>query len=507
MRRTLLSALLVLSGGGLAEARGDAAICMRGSDPDARIRACTALVEGGGKLSRSARAMYFGYRGWAHIQKGDPRAALADLDISISLDPSQFGGFGTRAGIHKTLGEYDKALADIDRSIKLAPRMAAARVVRGDILREKGDMEAALADYATALRMDPTEVSAFLGRSTVYRSMGRLAEAESELLRAMALDGRLAELFTAQGQLAESNQDIDKAKQAYEKALTLPKSIRFANKVGNPIFDATRAQATARARLAVLETAPRWTKASEGDAPPKKLALVIGNGSYTAATRLPNPANDARLIAQSLRAIGFETTEGIDLGRDEMRKEVNGFLRRVPSASIALVYYAGHGVQIDGKNYLMPVDTGFASGRDALGDLIDLDFIMAGLDDKLRANVIMLDACRDDPFAAAVTQQDGATRSVKVRSGLAPQSGLSTGGTLGTGTLLAFATAPGQVALDGEGGNSPFSRALGRHVATPGLELQQMLTRVRSEVVASTKGQQVPWSNSSLLGEVYLAAK
>lgn len=509
MRRMSLSVLLVAlcTVCGHAQAQDKAALCMQGSDVDARIQACTDLLQGSTRLSNAKKAMYFGYRGWALSQKGEPKAALADLDTSIALRSDDFGAFGTRAGIHKVLGDFDKALADIDRCIRLAPRMAAARTVRGDILREKGDLEAALADYATALKMDPTEVAAFKGRSLVFRSRGRLKEAEAELLRAMALDNRLAELFTAQGQLAESNGDLAKAREAYAKALTLPRSVRFTDKTGSPIFDATRSQATARARLAVLDAAQREPEAQPPGAAPKKLALVIGNGAYAAAASLPNPVNDARLIARNLRAIGFETTEGIDLKRDGMRKDVNDFLRKAPAATIALIYYAGHGVQIDGKNYLVPVDSRLDGGRDALGDLIDLDFIMAGLDDKLRANVIVLDACRDNPFAAKAAEQADASRSLGVRSGLAPQSGLATGGTLGAGTLLAFATAPGQVALDGEGDNSPFSGALGRHITTPGLELQQMLTRVRSEVVASTKGKQVPWSNSSLLGEVYLTTK
>jgi uncharacterized caspase-like protein len=129
--------------------------------------------------------------------------------------------------------------------------------------------------------------------------------------------------------------------------------------------------------------------------------------------------------------------------------------------------------------------------------------MLAGLDDQIRTNIVILDACRNNPVAppAAVAQ---ASRSVTVRSGLAAPSGLGKGATTGAGTLLAFATAPGQVALDGDGDNSPFSFALARHMGTPGLEVQQMLTRVRAEVVAATGSKQVPWSNSSLLGEVYL---
>jgi uncharacterized caspase-like protein len=139
--------------------------------------------------------------------------------------------------------------------------------------------------------------------------------------------------------------------------------------------------------------------------------------------------------------------------------------------------------------------------------LTDLDTILVGLDNQIRANVVILDACRDNPLASKTVADNAASRSVTVRSGLAAPTNLGRGEASGAGTLLAFATAPGQVALDGDGSNSPFSTALIRHIGTPGLEVQQMLTRVRAEVVVSTKGKQVPWSNSSLLGEVYLAGR
>jgi uncharacterized caspase-like protein len=172
---------------------------------------------------------------------------------------------------------------------------------------------------------------------------------------------------------------------------------------------------------------------------------------------------------------------------------------------MAIVFYAGHGMQIDGKNYLVPIDADLTKDHASLiSEMTDLDFILSGLDDKIRTNIIILDACRDNPLAAG-SDQASSGRSIRVRSGLATPSGLGAGATLGAGTLIAFATAPGQVASDGDGKNSPFSSALGRHITTPGLEVQQMLTRVRSEVVAATKTKQVPWSNSSLLGDVFLA--
>jgi uncharacterized caspase-like protein len=138
--------------------------------------------------------------------------------------------------------------------------------------------------------------------------------------------------------------------------------------------------------------------------------------------------------------------------------------------------------------------------------MTDMDTILAGLDDQVRTNILIFDACRNNPMAQQVASA-GPSRAIEAGSGLAAPAALGPGATLGAGTLIAFATAPGQVALDGEGANSPFSAALSRHIGTSGLEVQQMLTRVRAEVVAKTSGKQVPWSNSSLLGEVHLAAK
>lgn len=236
------------------------------------------------------------------------------------------------------------------------------------------------------------------------------------------------------------------------------------------------------------------------------MALVIGNGAYAHVKALPNPPNDARAVAKSLRDIGFIVSEGVDLDRTAMQKMTREFLREAARAQVVVVYYAGHGVQVDGRNYLIPVDVELKPGASMTETMIDMDTIMAGLDDQVRTNILIFDACRNNPMAQQVASA-GSSRGIEAASGLAAPSSLGSGATLGAGTLIAFATAPGQVALDGEGANSPFSAALSRHIGTSGLEVQQMLTRVRAEVVSTTKNKQVPWSNSSLLGEVYLAEK
>lgn len=230
----------------------------------------------------------------------------------------------------------------------------------------------------------------------------------------------------------------------------------------------------------------------------EKVALVIGNSKYVNVEPLPNPANDARVVAKALRDIGFDVTDGFDLARDGMEQQIREFLRKAENASVRLFYYAGHGLQVDDRNYLVPVNTKLERASDLGFETIGLDSVLENLDAASRTNIIILDACRNNPFAKAFASRNGAGRAVAVQRGLAPSNP-------GGGTLIAFSTKPGAVALDGNGANSPFTEALSRHLRTPGLEVRQMLTRVRADVIAATHGEQYPWDNSGLLSDVYLA--
>ncbi|MBI3435976.1 MAG: caspase family protein [Proteobacteria bacterium] len=229
-----------------------------------------------------------------------------------------------------------------------------------------------------------------------------------------------------------------------------------------------------------------------------RVALVIGNGKYVHAKELANPANDARAMAGALRDIGFSVVQGTDLDRPGMERLLFEFLDKARSARVALIFYAGHGLQVEGRNYLIPVDAKLESARDLNFGMIELDKMLASLDVPNRANIIILDACRDNPLARSFAAK---TRSGAVGTGLAALSAL------GTGTLIAFATAPDRVALDGDGANSPFTESLVKHLRTPGIEVRTMLTRVRNDVALATGERQVPWDNSSLRGEVYLAGR
>jgi Caspase domain len=228
-----------------------------------------------------------------------------------------------------------------------------------------------------------------------------------------------------------------------------------------------------------------------------RLALVIGNGAYANAPRLANPANDAADIAQSLRSIGFEIVEGRDLDKRAMEQKIVEFGHKLDGASLALFFYAGHGLQVSGQNYLVPIDARLQRAGDLSFETINVNQVLAQMEVEKRVNLVFLDACRDNPLARSFARTLGDTRSASVGRGLASIQGA-------VGTMIAYATQPDNTALDGAGRNSPFTAALVKHIATPGLEVRSMMTRVRADVLAATRDKQLPWDHSSLIGEVVL---
>ncbi|MGI9382127.1 MAG: caspase family protein [Methyloligellaceae bacterium] len=225
----------------------------------------------------------------------------------------------------------------------------------------------------------------------------------------------------------------------------------------------------------------------------KRVALVIGNSSYKHTTTLKNPKNDARDVAAALRRLGFDVIEGTDLAHAEMRAKVRDFSIKVEGADVALFYYAGHGVQVDNNNYLAPVNARLSKESDLDFETVSLNFILRQMEREKRTNLVFLDACRDNPLSQKLARSM-ATRSTSVGRGLARVESA-------VGMLIGYATSPGDVALDGDGRNSPYTTAVLKHIETPGIGINDMMIRVRQDVINSSKGKQVPWEHSSLTGQ------
>jgi hypothetical protein len=229
----------------------------------------------------------------------------------------------------------------------------------------------------------------------------------------------------------------------------------------------------------------------------RRVALVVGNSAYVSSPELANPVNDASDIAAALKAVGFEVILGTDLGKPAFDGKVRDFVRILDKADVALFFYAGHGLQVSGRNYLIPVDAKLQGERDLDFEAIALDFILKQmeLEREGKTNVVFLDACRDNPLGRGLARSMG-TRSTSIGQGLAQVQ-------TGVGTFIAYSTQPGNVALDGKGRNSPFTSALAKHLAGPGRNLTSVMVDVRKEVLAETGGKQVPWDHSALTGDFY----
>ncbi|UES39031.1 hypothetical protein GFK91_02015 [Roseibium aggregatum] len=227
-----------------------------------------------------------------------------------------------------------------------------------------------------------------------------------------------------------------------------------------------------------------------------RFALVIGNSSYEKIGRLGNPGRDADLVAKSLEAVGFEVSVHFDLDEDGLGKVLDDLADRAPDLDVAVLYFAGHGIQKDGENFLIPVDAQLKSATSIERETVSLRSFMEVME-EVPISLLFLDACRNNPFAEHLLSQSSSDgRSAGITRGLAP---IRTVGDM----LVTFATLPNSVAKDGAGQNSPFAKALARHVSTPDAEVSVLMKRVTRDVMAETDGEQRPQQLSQMQTEFY----
>ncbi|HEY0819924.1 MAG TPA: caspase family protein [Rhizobacter sp.] len=239
-----------------------------------------------------------------------------------------------------------------------------------------------------------------------------------------------------------------------------------------------------------MSHAARWLltliclAACGGASAQKRVALLIGNSAYATAP-LVNPANDAADLAVALKARGFETVVALNTTRREFNERVRSFADRITPGTVALFYYAGHGMQVRGRNYILPVDAKVQTEGDVVEQGVEIDSVLQRLEGKAAAiNLVILDACRNNPFTSAKGAGLAAVDAPK-------------------GSLVAFATSPGKVALDGKGRNGVYTKHLLANLNAPGMRVEDVFKRVRIGVTEESQGQQVPWENTSLTSDFY----
>jgi len=445
-------------------------------------------------------------RGIMYGAKGNLDRMKSDYDAGIALKPDQANYYNARAYMWIKRNDFDHAFTDVEHALQLAPNAPYLFNTRGEIWRAKGDLDHAIADYTLALSHAPAFAAAYLNRGTAYRMKGDVDRALIDLNEVIRRYPTFGAAYAERGLALRAKGDEEHARADFEQATSLP-----ANN-----DNARREVATAREQLAMLTqsapgaatTAPTTTAPNPSTNTPaattpgtaalttrstsdRRIALVIGNSTYTAVPALPNPQRDAATVAQTLRALGFQTvTLENNLTREGTFNALRTFASQAEQADWAIVYYAGHGIEMGGTNYLVPVDAKLATDRDVEFEAIPLDKVMSAVDGAKKLRLVLLDACRDNPFA---NQMRRSVASRSIGRGLAEVEP-------DAGTLVVYAAKHGETALDGDGSNSPFVTALISRMKTPGLEIRRLFDLVRDDVLSATSRHQQPFSYGSVSG-------
>jgi uncharacterized caspase-like protein len=308
--------------------------------------------------------------------------------------------------------------------------------------------------------------------------------------KALALDPELAGAYSDRGHAYELKGERDKAIADYRKSLSLKSKQLYDDKAKDEALKHLTALASATP-TEVEKPTPKPEPVADLPKPEKRVALVIGNGAYTAVSVLKNADSDARAVAASLRNLGFDVIEKHDLTLTALIAELKAFGDKAPAYDWAVVYYAGHGIEVAGTNYLIPIDAELSASTHVDDEAIPLERILSKVEGAKKLRLVILDACRENPFVAKMAS-NSSTRAVG--RGLArvePEGGV----------LVAYSAKDGQVAQDGDGANSPFAQALLDHLPEPGLEINMLFRKVRDDVRSKTGGQQEPFTYGSLPAE------
>jgi tetratricopeptide (TPR) repeat protein len=354
-------------------------------------------------------------------------------------------------------------LADANEAVKREAGTIWALYRRGMIYRYRSEYDRALADFDLVLRRYPYDASSYVERGRIYEKKGDLVRARADFERALKERGTQFKKAHADARAQLASLDAGAASPA-------PKA----------------APAALLSPAAAVPQAPVVAK-DQG----RRVALVIGNGNYVHTPKLANPTRDAQAVARSLRAIGFQSvTVASDQSRESLIGALRSFAREAEKADWAMVYYAGHGIEVGGVNYLIPVDAKLETDRDAALETVSLEQVLSAVDGARKIKLVVLDACRDNPFAAQM-RRTVATRSIGRGLGRIEPEGA---------TLVVYAAKHGQTALDGDGANSPFASALVRRMATPDIEINKIFRLIRDDVMDATAGRQEPFTYGSLPG-------
>ncbi|GLS23641.1 hypothetical protein GCM10007874_66620 [Labrys miyagiensis] len=448
----------------------------------------------------SSDADNFFFRGLTYQNNNQLDEAIADYDKALELTPSDFDTLFNRGLAHKKKGDFDLAIADYDKALTVKAD-AGAYNSRGNAYYSKGDFDRAIADYTSAIGLDPKDADAYYNRGTTFTDQGDYNSAVADLDKVIALQPNGVAGFTARANAYRKKGEIEKAIADYRSALALAPDDADAK---SGLADAIGAQPPASAdgsKPSADSGASKEAATAAGAAGPKssepnaiaqpmlrRVALVIGNSGYRAVAHLPNPASDAQLVGDALRQAGVDVTVALDLDRAAMVSALRAFSRKADNSDWAMIYYAGHGMELDGTNYLIPIDATLETDRDVPDETLSLDRVLSAVSGARQLKLVILDACRNNPFAQQMKLTVAKRAVTRGLSRVEPMDA----------TMVVYSAKEGTTAEDGDGANSVFAASISKRIVEPGVEINKVFRLVTRDVLSETGNRQQPFVYGSL---------
>jgi tetratricopeptide (TPR) repeat protein len=439
-------------------------------------------------------ASAYNNRGIILLRKLDFQHALEEFNSAIKYgtnSPMRYTHLYNRARAESLLQQYDAALADFAEAQKLNADGSQVPSGRCITYTEMKRFDEAIADCNAALAKTPKNVFVLTNRANAYLAKGDLDAALADYNEAIAIVPNNIRAHAGRGQYYEKKGDAAAARYDYRSASATLTKVDYT--------DTAIARRFAKDRLAaMIAAAPPVVSPStpaQGKGAPaapssglRKVALIIGNGAYNNVRQLDNPPRDARLIADTLRGLGFATvTLAPDLTRDNFFQALRAFGAEAEKSDWAVVYYAGHGMEIGGVNYLIPTDARLATDHDAESQAVALEQVIAAVGGARKLKLVLLDACRDNPFDKTMRRTIALKLVSKGLSNIEPEAGF----------MVVYAAKHGETALDGETANSPFATVLARDIREPKVEVRKPFDIVRDDVWKATNHAQQPFTYGS----------
>jgi tetratricopeptide (TPR) repeat protein len=418
--------------------------------------------------------MAYRNRGDVYLRKGALQSALDDYNAALRLKGDMYYPLAARGRIEAMNKDYDAALADFAAAEKVFPNAPQAQVYRCVAYTDMGKFDDALKDCNDVIAKVPNYLYALCSRAEAYIGKSNLDAALKDVNTVLGIAPNHIRAHMDRARIYEKRGDLAQARADYRSAAYTLQPFDE--------IDVAIARKFAQDRLAEL------TSQGPATATGRRIALVIGNGAYRRVHALDNPPRDAKLIAASLKDLGFQSvTVANDLTRDKFFETLRTFASDAEKSDWAVVYYAGHGFEIGGVNYLVPVDAQLAVDTDAEKEAVALEQVIATVGGAHKLRLLMLDACRDNPFAATMQHTIAVKLVDKGFSDIEPSAGF----------MVVYAAKHGETALDGEGADSPFATAVAKDIKEPHVEVRRLFDIVRDDVWASTKHAQQPFTYGS----------